>query len=71
MGECYVEIPPSSGVGEKSELSGMRRLTRQQFFEINRNTCWHAEVLRDRVEIKSDILFKITQHSRFAKYTPG
>jgi transcriptional regulator with XRE-family HTH domain len=68
-----VEIPtPSSGVGEKIRaIRDAEGLTRQQFFELTGIPAGTQKYYETgRVEsIGSDILLKITQHSRFAKYT--
>ena len=68
-----VEIPtPSSGVGEKIRARrDAEGLTRQQFFELTGIPAGTQKYYETgRVEsIGSDILLKITQHSRFAKYT--
>jgi transcriptional regulator with XRE-family HTH domain len=67
-----VEITtPSSGVGEKIRaIRDAEGLTRQQFFELTGIPAGTQKYYETgRVESIGDILLKITQHSRFAKYT--
>lgn len=62
----------SSGIGGKnSSYKGCRRAIRTQFFELTgipAGTQKHYEMGR-REGVGSEILLKITQHPRFAKYT--